>query len=188
MKGQLRWSKPSNSRIQMATITSELAHLSQVIKTSRLDQPRLLARRHSLLSPISICREKTLLSPTHTSPNLTPLSTSPKAARTFSKALDLMTKLFGPVPPLQPHLQRNAKRNVLLVITDSTGVVTARTPLSLTSTLQNLQDFEDQSKMFKRSGSMRALPSGNSKLTPTEHRSYPRRMKSISTTISASLT
>jgi hypothetical protein len=99
-----------------------------------------------------------------------------------------MTKLFGPVPPLQPHLQRNAKRNILLVITDSTGVVTAWTPLPLTSTLQNLQDFEDQSKMFKRRGSMRALPSGNSKLTPAEPRSHPRRMKSISMTISASLT
>lgn len=188
MKGRLRWSKPSNSRIHKATITSELTNLSQVIKTSRLDQPLLPARRHSLLSPISICREKTLLSPTHTSPKLNTLSTSPKSARNFSKALDLMIKLFGPVPPMQPHLQRNVKRNVLLVITDSTGVVTARTPLSLTSTLQNSQDFEDQSQLFKRTGSIRALPSGNSKLTPAEPRAYPRRMKSISTTISASLT
>ena len=191
MKGRLRWSKPSKSRDQNATITSELASLSQVIKASRLAQPLLPARRHSLLSPISVCTEKTLLSPTKTSPRLIPLSTSPKAGRTFDKALNLMTKLFGPVPPLQAPIPRNAKRNVLLVITDSTGIVTAaKTPLALTSTLQNLQEFENHSKMFKRSGSMRAMHSGDPKrlFTPAETRTLPRRMKSISVTISASLT
>lgn len=186
VKSRLRWSKPSRSLGQIATITSELVNRSQVIGTSRLEQPLLPVRRHSLLSPISVCAEKTLLTPTKSIPKLVHLSVSPKAGRSFDKALDLMRKLFGPVPPLQTPMQRSAKRNVLLVITDSAGVVTtAKTPLPLTSTLQNLQEFETQSKMFKRSRSMRVLQAGDPKqlLTPADPRSYPRRMKSISETI-----
>lgn len=176
---------------QLNSRASALARPSNLSVTYQ-HKPALLHRHHcSLLSPISASvkfpRTDSYSPGSGMKSQLFAGLRSPKT--TLEKGLELVKRLYGPVPPL-PEKQKEKVKQVMLLRSATTKdtIVVPAIPAP-TTTFLDLQCFEKDSKVAKRRGSLMSLTDIPSviklKLIPASPRGSPKRKRIYSEVLSS---